>query len=100
MLANHAGDHAIYPDCRPEFVAAMGRAITEGTYARIELRTPYTHLNKTMIAMRGKTLGIDYSTTYSCYRGGEHQCGRCGTCRERIAALAAAGISDTTVYED
>jgi len=100
MLANHAGDHAIYPDCRPQFVAAMGRAITEGTYARIELRTPYTHLNKTMIATRGKALGLDYSTTYSCYRGGEHHCGRCGTCCERKAALAAAGIVDTTIYDD
>jgi 7-cyano-7-deazaguanine synthase len=99
MLANHAGDHAIYPDCRPEFVAAMGRAITEGTYARIELRTPYTHLTKTMIAARGRDLHIDYSTTYSCYRGGLHHCGRCGTCCERREALAAAGIVDTTIYD-
>lgn len=98
MLGNHAGDHAIYPDCRPEFVAAMGRAIGEGTYEHIELRSPYTHLDKTLIARRGKALGIDYSTTYSCYKGGEHHCGVCGTCRERREALAAAGVVDTTVY--
>lgn len=99
MLANHSGDHAIYPDCRPGFVKAMGQAIAEGTYEHIELRTPYTHLDKAMIASRGLTLGIDYASTYSCYRGGEKHCGRCGTCRERREALAAAGITDTTPYE-
>lgn len=100
MIANHSGDHAIYPDCRPGFVDAMAHAIAEGTYERIELRSPYTNINKTEIAIRGKQLGIDYSTTYSCYKGGEHQCGKCGTCRERREALAAAGIVDTTIYDD
>lgn len=98
MLANHAGDHTIYPDCRPEFVDAMGAAIAKGTFAGVELRAPYTGLTKGQIAMRGASLGIDYSTTYSCYRGGEHHCGTCGTCRERREALAEAGIDDTTIY--
>lgn len=98
MLANHAGDHAIYPDCRPQFVEAMGKAISAGTFEHIELSAPYTLLTKSQIAMRGATLGIDYSHTYSCYRGGEIHCGRCATCLERRRALADAGIDDTTPY--
>lgn len=100
MLANHAGDHVIYPDCRKGFVDAMSRAISEGTFDHITVYAPYTMLTKSQIAERGKMLGIDYSTTYSCYRGGEIQCGRCATCLERRQALADAGIVDTTRYED
>lgn len=100
MIANHAGDHAIYPDCRPGFVRAMDRAIQEGTYEGIVLRAPYTMLTKGQIAARGAELGLDYSTTYSCYKGGEKHCGRCGTCIERREALAEAGITDTTPYEN
>ncbi len=100
MIANHAGDHAIYPDCRGSFIDAMARTIAEGTYEGISLKAPYTYLNKTDIALRGKRLGIDYTTTYSCYKGLEHHCGRCGTCLERRKALADAGIEDTTIYID
>ncbi len=100
MIANHAGDHALYPDCRDSFVKAMSEAIKAGTYDGITVKAPYTLLNKADIALRGKRLGIDYSTTYSCYRGLEKHCGRCGTCRERRQALAEAGIADTTEYED
>lgn len=100
MIANHAGDHALYPDCRDSFVKAMSKAIEEGTYDGITIKAPYTLLTKADIALRGKRLGIDYSTTYSCYKGGEKHCGRCGTCLERRAALAEAGITDTTEYED
>lgn len=92
MMANHAGDHVIYPDCRPEFVEAMNGAITTGTGGKVELLAPYTTLTKNDIARRGAGLGVDYSLTYSCYRGGERHCGRCATCRERAAALAAAGL--------
>ena len=99
MLANHSGDHAIYPDCRPGFVSAMDRAIQEGTYDGIRLLAPYTNMTKGQIAARGRELGIDYSTTYSCYRGGAKHCGRCATCVERREALAEAGIVDTTIYE-
>ena len=100
MIANHAGDQALYPDCRDSFVKAMSEAIKAGTYEGITVKAPYTLLSKTDIALRGKRLGIDYSTTYSCYRGLEKHCGRCGTCRERRQALADAGIVDTTEYED
>ena len=100
MLANHSGDHAIYPDCRPGFVDAMSKAIAEGTYENLTILAPYTKFSKTEIARHGKALGIDYSETWSCYKGGEHHCGKCGTCTERKEALRDAGIQDNTVYED
>ncbi|MCH5222085.1 MAG: 7-cyano-7-deazaguanine synthase QueC [Muribaculaceae bacterium] len=100
MIANHAGDHALYPDCRQSFITSMAKAIEEGTYEGIRLKAPYTLFTKTDIAVRGKRLGIDYATTYSCYRGLEKHCGKCGTCRERRQALADAGIVDTTQYEE
>lgn len=99
MMANHAGDHAIYPDCRSAFVKAFSAAAAAGTYNGVELLAPYTDKTKAEIALRGKALGIDYSETWSCYKGGEHHCGRCGTCVERREALAAAGIEDKTIYE-
>ena len=99
LMANHSGDHAIYPDCRPEFVQALAAAVQEGTYNGVELFTPYTHWTKTDIARRGKELGIDYSKTWSCYKGGEKHCGKCGTCTERRQALQEAGIVDTTEYD-
>ena len=100
MMANHGGDHTIYPDCRPEFVSAMSEATRLGTYPGIEVLAPYTDITKSEIARHGKALGIDYAETWSCYKGGEHHCGKCGTCRERIEALADAGIEDHTVYDE
>lgn len=100
MMANHGGDHTIYPDCRPEFVSAMSEATRLGTYPGIEVLAPYTGITKNDIARHGKALGIDYAETWSCYKGGEHHCGKCGTCRERIEALADAGIEDHTVYDE
>lgn len=99
MMANHGGDHTIYPDCRPEFVQGMSNAIAAGTYDRITLVAPYTNITKTDIAAKGKELGIDFSETWSCYKGGEIHCGKCGTCTERKEALAQAGIEDNTIYE-
>ena len=99
MMANHGGDHTIYPDCRPEFVEAFNAAARAGTFVGIGLLSPYTHISKADIARRGKELGIDYAETWSCYKGGEKHCGRCGTCVERREALAEAGIIDDTEYE-
>ena len=99
MIANHAGDHAIYPDCRPAFVEAMSAAMQNGTYDHVAVFAPYTGLSKADIARRGAALGLDYSETYSCYKGREKHCGKCGTCRERRAALQEAGINDQTIYE-
>lgn len=90
MMANHGGDHSIYPDCRPEFIEAMSKAIATGTYAGIQLEAPYTNLTKKDLALKGLKLGIDYSMTYSCYRGGVQPCGRCATCLEREKALSEA----------
>ncbi len=97
-IANHAGDHAIYPDCTPDFVDAMSKATEAGTYNGLQVVAPYTNISKADIARRGKDLGIDYSETWSCYKGGEVHCGTCGTCTERKEALREAGIEDTTVY--
>lgn len=99
MLANHSGDHAIYPDCRPGFVDAMSKAISEGTYDGITIDAPYTDISKSDIARIGKRIGVDYNLTYSCYKGREKHCGVCGTCVERREAMAEAGIEDPTLYE-
>ncbi len=100
LIANHNGDHAIYPDCRENFITAMGKAMEAGTYEHISIDAPFTDISKTDIALIGKRLGIDYSKTYSCYKGGEKHCGKCGTCVERKEALRNAGIEDTTEYEE
>lgn len=100
MIANHGGDHAIYPDCRGTFIDSMSEAMSYGTYEHVRIYAPYTGITKGEIASRGKSLGIDYSETWSCYKGGEHHCGRCGTCVERKEAMEFAGIKDLTIYED
>ena len=99
LIANHSGDHAIYPDCREEFINAMSHAMSSGTYENITVSAPYTNISKSDIAKIGKSLGIDYSKTYSCYKGGLKHCGRCATCIERKEALKLAGIKDNTEYE-
>lgn len=99
LIANHGGDHAIYPDCRPEFVKAMDGAMQAGTYDGVQLAAPYTNLTKADLVRRGAQMGVDYGHTYSCYRGGEHHCGTCGTCTERKAAFIAAAVDDPTIYE-
>ena len=96
LLANHSGDHAIYPDCRPAFVEAMDAAVRAGTYEGIRVVSPYCDITKRDIAFRGKAIGLDYSLTYSCYKGGEKHCGKCGTCTERREALDGF---DPTEYE-
>ena len=100
MIANHGGDHAIYPDCRPEFISAMSNATEAGSYNGVTVLAPYTNITKGDIARRGKELGIDYNETWSCYKGSEKHCGKCGTCVERKEALHYAGIEDTTEYEE
>lgn len=100
MIANHAGDHTIYPDCRPEFITAMDAAVSRGTYNNARILAPYTNITKADIARKGKLLKIDYAETWSCYKGGKVHCGKCGTCVERREALRLAGIVDTTEYQD
>ena len=98
VIAAHSGDHAIYPDCREDFLSAMADAIRLGTYARVEVMRPFVTMTKTEIAQRGHDLGVDFSQTWSCYVGGEVQCGECGTCVERREAFLLAGIVDPTSY--
>ena len=98
VIAAHSGDHAIYPDCREEFLAPMAQAIRTGTYAGIEVLRPFVATDKAGIVSRGTELEIDFSRTWSCYKGGEVHCGSCGTCVERREAFLLAGVPDPTVY--
>lgn len=99
-IANHGGDHTIYPDCRPEFIDAMDKATSAGTFVDVRVEAPYTNISKTDIVRRGTALGIDYAKTWSCYKGSEIHCGKCGTCVERKEAFADAGVKDPTEYEN
>ena len=99
-IANHFGDHAIYPDCRSSFIRPMHEAIYEGTGNHVAIAAPYTDLTKAEIAAHGKSLGIDYAETWSCYEGDSLQCGTCGTCIERREAMQVAGIIDPTPYKE
>ena len=100
MMANHGGDHTIYPDCTPQFVDAFDEAARAGTFVKVGLLSPFTNWTKADIARRGKELGINYAETWSCYKGEEKHCGKCGTCVERREALSEADIEDPTEYLD
>ncbi len=100
MMANHSGDHSIYPDCRPGFVNAMSEAMREGTYEGVTLEAAFTGMTKGDIARIGARMGVEYADTYSCYKGGEKHCGKCGTCVERKEAFIEAGLPDPTIYEE
>ena len=100
VIAAHSGDHAIYPDCREPFMQAMGDAIRLGTYAGVRVLRPFIAMTKGEIAARGASLGVDFAQTWSCYKGGEIHCGRCGTCVERREAFQVAGLHDPTHYAD
>ena len=96
FIANHFGDHAIYPDCTSEFIQSMGRASYYGTTNRVQIQSPYCNKSKRDIALIGKALNVDYSTTYSCYNGQNTHCGKCATCIERKEALEGF---DKTKYQ-
>jgi len=96
LIANHFGDHAIYPDCRATFVQSMAEAMAYGTYENVKLLSPFVNMTKREIALMGNNIGVDFSKTYSCYKGGEKHCGKCGTCVERKEALLGF---DPTEYE-
>jgi 7-cyano-7-deazaguanine synthase len=102
-LGIHAGDHAIYPDCRPPFVAAaehLAKVANEGFVAEgFQLLAPFLAWTKADIVRRGAELGVPFAETWSCYKGGTVHCGTCGTCVERIEAFELAGVPDPTKYE-
>ncbi len=96
------GDHFIYPDCRPDFIDAfetMQRHALDG-YADIRLYTPFVHSPKSAIVTEGDKYNAPFEETWSCYKGEEHHCGRCGTCVERREAFYLAGVKDPTRYTD
>lgn len=100
----HAGDHPIYPDCRPDFIdrfAIMERIATKGyAHPGLILLAPFVYRIKAEIVQIGQDLGVPFAETWSCYKGGNKHCGRCGTCVERIEAFKLAGVADPTEYED
>ena len=95
----HAGDHDIYPDCRKEFVDSMRESLKLADWSEVELEAPYLDIDKGDIAIKGKELGVDYSLTWTCYKGEELACGACGSCTERLEAFEKAGVEDPVEYK-
>ena len=96
----HAGDHDIYPDCRKEFVDKMRDVIAICDWNKVELLAPYLDIDKGDIVIKGKEIGVDYSLTWTCYKGKDKACGKCGSCTERLEAFEKAEIKDPLVYEE
>lgn len=98
----HAGDHAIYPDCREGFINAAELAIKLGTEGvgpvPVVLEAPFVRITKADICARGEALNVPWEDTWSCYEGLTHHCGLCGTCVERIEAFQLANVTDPTTY--
>ena len=98
----HAGDHHIYPDCRPAFIEELGQALLTGTVGHrvdeLKLIAPFVNKTKTDIAAIGGKLGVPFEHTWTCYEGGEVHCGKCGSCTERKEAFRDSGVPDPTVY--
>ena len=94
----HSGDHILYPDCRPEFVEAMNHVAGIANFEPVTLHAPYLSSSKAEILREGLAMGLDYRHTWTCYEGRELACGVCGSCRERLAAFAANGVTDPLAY--
>ena len=95
----HSGDHAIYPDCRPEFLEEMNHVAAIANYQSVEIYAPYLDGNKETILLDGYEMGIDYSDTWTCYNGRQKACGKCGACQERLEAFKSIGKDDPLIYE-
>lgn len=94
LYGAHSGDHAIYPDCRADFEKSMADAIYRGTYNDVVMKAPFVEMDKISILSTGKNLGVDYSQTWTCYKGGEEPCGKCGSCVERTEAFLQNNMAD------
>ena len=94
----HSGDHDIYPDCRAEFVEQLAKTIQLCDWNPVTLEAPYLEIDKGDIVIKGTQLGVDYSLTWTCYKGREYSCGKCGSCTERLEAFDKAGIDDPLHY--
>jgi 7-cyano-7-deazaguanine synthase len=97
--AAHAGDHTIYPDCRPEFATAMDQALKLCDWNTISLYRPFIQLSKQDLVRKGNELGVPFEKTWSCYAGNDKHCGKCGTCVERKEAFELVGLLDPTEYK-
>lgn len=95
----HAGDHDIYPDCRPEFVEAMNAVSLIANYQAVEIVAPFLKSTKGDILAAGLKMGLDYSKTWTCYNGRNKACGKCGSCLERLESFAEHGLTDPISYE-
>ena len=95
----HGGDHAIYPDCRPEFIEKMDAVSKIANYDPVDIIAPFQAVNKTEILSKGLAMGLNYSKTWTCYNGRERACGKCGACQERLEAFRENGITDPLKYE-
>jgi 7-cyano-7-deazaguanine synthase len=95
----HSGDHAIYPDCRPEFVLKMNEVCKIANYESVEIFSPYLAVNKSAILADGLSMGLNYSETWTCYNGREEACGKCGSCQERLEAFSDNNVTDPIKYE-
>lgn len=96
--AAHAGDHTIYPDCRPQFTDAMEKALSLSDWSKISLHRPFVNWSKADLVKRGSELGVPFEKTWSCYAGKVEHCGKCGTCIERKEAFELNGLPDPTSY--
>ena len=94
----HAGDHAIYPDCRPEFVEKMDSVARIANYSPIAIKAPYITMSKTEILAIGLNMQLDYGLTWTCYEGKDLACGSCGACHERLESFAANNVIDPIKY--
>ena len=96
-----AADSSGYPDCRPEFYEAMNETIRRGTKegSGIVVKAPFVHLLKKDIVLMGKSMGVPFERSWSCYREGEKACGACDSCALRLRAFAEAGVPDPLPYE-
>jgi 7-cyano-7-deazaguanine synthase len=95
----HGGDHAIYPDCRPEFVEKMDAVCKVANYQPVAVEAPFMHFTKSDILALGLQLNLDYSHTWTCYNGRSKACGRCSSCVERLQAFAEHQQQDPIAYE-
>jgi 7-cyano-7-deazaguanine synthase len=95
----HSGDHAIYPDCRPEFVERMNDVCAIANYDKVEIVSPFLYQSKIDILAAGLKQGLDYNLTWTCYNGREKACGKCGACQERLEAFAKNNCTDPLAYE-
>lgn len=99
-IAAHAGDHFVYPDCRPDFLISLSRTALLATEDQVQVLAPFAYLSKTDIVIQGSRFQVPFDLTYSCYKGGERHCGTCGTCTERIESFRDTGIPDPTQYDN